>query len=121
MLPHEAQHALAADGEPAMRQAGADLAIPLAMKGRRRQHRADGGHELGVAGHRLRPALVQADGQARRGRHRIDRRPGDPEDGTDHRERIPLARAGADHRPLEILVCNAPFFLTRSRIRCATS
>src|SRR4029450_4631838 len=41
VLPHEAQHALAPDGEAAMGQTRADLAIALAMERRGRQHRAD--------------------------------------------------------------------------------
>src|SRR5438132_5979810 len=61
VLAHEAQPALAPDSEAAMGQAGADLAIALAMERRGRQHRADRDYELGVAGRRLRAALAQSD------------------------------------------------------------
>src|SRR5437899_1241249 len=57
VLAHEAPHALAPGGEAAMGQAGADLAIALAMERRGGQHRVGRAYELGVRGRRLGAAL----------------------------------------------------------------
>ncbi|PYN40157.1 MAG: hypothetical protein DME00_35165 [Candidatus Rokuibacteriota bacterium] len=102
-----------------MGQAGADLAIALAMERRGRQHRADRDHELGVAGRRLRAALAQGAGRARR-RCRIDGRPGDPEDRADHRERVAPPGAGAHaaaHRLCFFHSSASPLF----SMRCSAS
>jgi hypothetical protein len=64
MLSHQPQHPLAADGQPAMSQSRAHLAVALPMERRPLQDAADRGEHFAVAHGGLRRYLIQGLGQA---------------------------------------------------------
>src|SRR5215831_12379608 len=70
MPAHQAQDALAADGDPPMRQARPDLAVAFAMKRRRREHGSDRLDDLGIPERRLWSALRSDDRPDGPRRHR---------------------------------------------------
>jgi hypothetical protein len=100
---HPPEHARATDRPAAVGEPSAHLPTAFAMKGARRQHRADFLHELPVAHARLGPSLSRRP-QQRCQRGRIDRRTSEPTDRTDHRQResAPRARTALPAHPVRL-------------------